>query len=669
MFGEEELVKIHKDRATLLSYIITAAFGLILARLWYLQVYKGETLHNYSIQNRLRKEVVWAPRGLIYSRDDQLIVDNIPRFDAILTPQFLLEKEVTLEKLSKILSTDLASIQAILKKNSNQAKYRPIIIKKNITFDELAQIETQNADLPGVSVDTFISREYRDKDIGAHLLGYISEISQIQLPKLRERDRFDYRLGDFIGQFGIEEQLDRFLRGENGHEFVEVDARGRRKRYINTDNLFKGIEDERPLSGMNVKLTIDRDMQITAYKALEGRVGGVIALDVESGEVLSMVSRPSFDPSQFSRGLTPEYWRSLVTNKFHPLRDRNIQEHFSPGSTFKALTAIAAFEGGEIDENTEVFCNGSFRLGRKVYHCWKKEGHGSVNLIKSIRESCNVYYQKAANRMDIDDIAKYARAFGLGGRTGISLPREVAGLIPTKEWKKKRYGQEWQPGETLSCAIGQSYVLASTMQLAVAYSAIANGGKIFRPYVVKDVYDTEGELVKTFTPELLSTVDMKNPKTLKLVREGLFQVMNNPKGTAYGKRGQGILMAGKTGTSQVRSASAEKVYVKCDTLDYESRHHGLFVGFAPYDNPKVAVAVIVEHGCSGSGAAAPIAEAVVTTYMKKYQPEMYLQNLEKEKVMKENWVKNMKAAQPAAPAAAKPVVVPPVAPPAPETDE
>lgn len=651
MFGEEELVKIHKDRATLISYIITAAFGLVLSRLWYLQVYKGETLHNYSIQNRLRKEVVWAPRGLIYSRDDQLLVDNIPRFDTILTPQFLIEKDETLGKLSNILSMDINNIKAVLKKNANQATYRPIIIKKNISFEELAKIETQNADLPGVSVDTFISREYRDKEIGAHLLGYISEISQTQLPKLRERDRMDYRLGDFIGQFGIEEQLDRYLRGENGHEFVEVDARGRRKRYINTDNLFKGIEDEKPVSGMNVKLTIDRDMQIAAYNALQDKVGGVIAISIDSGEVLSMVSRPSFDPSQFSRGLTPEYWRSLVTNKEHPLRDRNIQEHFSPGSTFKAITGIAAFEHGMIDENTEVFCNGSFRLGRKVYHCWKKEGHGQTNLVKAIRESCNVFFQKAANRMDIDDLSFYAKAFGLGTRTGISLPREVAGLIPTKDWKKKRYGQEWQAGETLSCAIGQSYVLASTIQLATAYAAIANGGKIYRPYVVKDIYDNQGELIKTFTPELLSKIEMKNAKTLKFVREGLFQVVNNPKGTAFARRGQGILMAGKTGTSQVKSASADKVYAKCENMDYESRHHGLFVGFAPYDNPKIAAAAIVEHGCHGSSAATPVVEAVITQYMKKYHPDLYLQNLDKDKTIKDNWIKSLRAAapEPAAP--------------------
>lgn len=633
MFGEEELVKVHKTRAGMIGNIIFACFGLLLARLWYLQVYKGEQLHQFSIQNRLRKEVVWAPRGQIFSRDDQLLVDNIPRYDAIVTPQYLLDKEATLKKLHRILSLEEGSIEKLLKKNANQATYRPITIKKNIGFEELAQIESLNAELPGVSVETFISREYKDKEVGAHLLGYISEISQQQLPKFRKRDAMDYRLGDFIGQFGIEEQLDKFLRGDNGHEFVEVDSRGRRKRYINTDNLFKGIEDQKPKQGMNVKLTIDRDMQMAGFNALEGKVGSVIAIDIESGEVLAMVSRPAFDPSQFSRGLTAEYWRSLVTNKENPLRDRNIQEHYSPGSTFKAITGISAFEEGVIDESTEVFCSGNLRFGRKVYHCWKKEGHGATNLVKAVRESCNMYFQRAAMKMSIDTIAKYANMFGLGKRTGISLPREVSGLIPTEAWKQKRYGQVWQPGETLSCAIGQSYVLASTIQMAQAYGAMANGGKIYRPYVVKDIYTPKGELIKTFTPELLSDFKLKNEKTLKYVREGLFQVVNNPKGTAYYRRGKGILMAGKTGTSQVIRAAADKVYQKCEQMDYDYRHHGVFVGFAPYDNPKIAAAALVEHGCHGSSAATPVVEAVVTTYMQKYHPQLYLKNLDKEKEM------------------------------------
>lgn len=640
MFGEEDNVKRHKPRATIIANIIVACFGLLLARLWYLQVYKGEQLHEFSIQNRLRKEVVWAPRGKIYSRDQQLLVDNIPRFDAILTPQFLHDRDQTIKKLAEILHTKVSSIEAILNKYSYQARYRPIVIKKDISFAELAKIESLNFELPGVTVDTFISREYRDKEAGAHLLGYISEISQEQLPKLSKRDSYNYRLGDFIGQFGVEERFDKFLRGKNGHEYVEVDARGRRKKYINTDNLFKGIKDKKPSPGNNLEITIDRDMQLAAYEALKDKVGGLVALDIDTGEVLAMVSSPTFDPSQFSRGLTPEYWASLRDNKFKPMLDRNIQSHYSPGSTFKAITAIAAFEEGIIDEETEVNCQGSFRLGRRLYHCWKRGGHGKTKLVKALRESCNVFFQKAASKMDIDRIAKYAKMFGLGTRTGISLPREVSGLIPTKEWKEERFGKPWQGGETLSCAIGQSYVLASTLQLAQAYAIIANEGKVFKPYIVNKIYNKDGEVIKEVEPELVSSFKLTNPATLKHVKRGLYEVANAYKGTAFYRRGKGILMAGKTGTSQVISASAENVYQKCEEMEYENRHHGVFVAFAPYNNPKIAAAAIVEHGCHGSSAAAPVVEKVISTYVKKYMPQTYEENLQVDKeILKKHYAR------------------------------
>ena len=605
MFGEEELVKVHKTRAGMIGNIVFAAFGLLLARLWYLQVYKGEQLHQFSIQNRLRKEVVWAPRGMIHSRDDQLLVDNIPRYDAILTPQYLLEREVTLEKLHKILMLEPGSIEKLLKKNQNQATYRPITIKKNIGFEELAQIESLNAELPGVSVQTFISREYKDKEVGAHLLGYISEISQQQLPKFRKRDAMDYRLGDFIGQFGIEEQLDKFLRGANGHEFVEVDSRGRRKRYINTDNLFKGIENEVPNQGMNVKLTIDRDMQMAGYAALEGKVGSIIAIDIESGEVLAMVSRPAFDPSQFSRGLTPEYWRSLITNKENPLRDRNIQEHYSPGSTFKAITGISAFEEGVIDENTEVFCNGNLRFGRKVYHCWKREGHGATSITKAIRESCNVFFQRAAMKMSIDTIAKYANMFGLGKRTGISLPREVSGLIPTEAWKQKRYGQVWQPGETLSCAIGQSYVLASTIQMAQAYGAIANGGVLMKPRLIDRIVKPNGDTEIMPPQPVWQVCTAKTAATLRDFLEGVVV-----EGTGKRAALPDVRIGGKTGTTR-RYDPEKKRYI-------DGTYLTSFVGMAPIDNPKLVCLVMLDDPKAESSAmvrggrvAAPIFAEVV----------------------------------------------------------
>lgn len=631
MFGDEELIKLHRQRAAQVSTIILCCFGVVMIRLWYLQVYKGEQYHKFSIQNRLRKEIVRAPRGMIYSTNDQLLVDNIPRFDAVLTRQYLKNKEETLERLGSILDMTEDDMTQIIKKHSSQARYRPIIIKKNISLEEVARIETENAFLPGVSVDTFISREYVDGEVGAHLLGYISEISQQQLPKYRSRDKLDYHLGDFIGQFGIEEEMDRTLRGDNGFEYVEVDALGRKKKYINTDNLFEGIEDENPQPGKNLRLTIDRDMQSAAYEALKGSSGSVVAIDVHSGKLLTMVSTPAFDPSQFSRGLTTEYWNSLINNEENPLRDRSIQEHFSPGSTFKPFTAIAALEEGIIDPNTKIRCHGTYRLGRRVYRSWKRWGTEKVNVTDALMQSCNIFFYKAATDMDIDNLAKYAKMFGFGQRSGIALPREVSGLIPTKEWKLKRNGIPWQQGETLSCSIGQSYVLVSTLQLANAYAAIATKGKLYRPYVVDEVFDYNGKQLKKYEPELIREIELKD-STWNAVRKGLYKVANEPDGTAWWRKGFGNNMAGKTGTSQViRAASEEQLYSKCSEMDYKYRHHGVFVAFAPYDDPKIAVAALVEHGCGGSSAAAPVVEKVISKYMHKYLPEKQKEYAKKEK--------------------------------------
>lgn len=628
MFGDEELIKIHRDRGVQVANIILFCFGIIFVRLWYLQIYKGELYEKFSLQNRLRKEVVQAPRGMIFDRNEELLVDNIPRFDAILTRQFLQEKKETLTRLGSILDMDVDSIEKILKKYSFQAKYRPIIIKKNISHEEVAKIETENESLPGVSVNTFISREYIDKEIGAHVLGYISEISQKQLPKYRKRDGIDYRLGDFIGQFGIEEIMDKQLRGDNGYEYVEVDALGRKKK--NT-GLFQEIEDKPEKQGNNLRLTIDRDMQKVAFDALEGRSGSVVAIDVNSGEVLSMISTPAFEPSQFSRGLTTEYWNSLINNEEKPLIDRSIQNHFPPGSTFKPFTAITALEEGIIDAQSKLRCHGSFKFGRRVYRSWKRFGTEKVNVSDALMHSCNIFFYKVASEMEIDSLAKYANMFGLGKRTGIALPREVSGLIPTKEWKKTTKGEEWQQGETLSCAIGQSYVLVSTLQLANAYAAIATKGKLYKPFIVKEVFDQQNNVIQSNQPELLNEIKLKD-ETWDLVRKGLYKVVNDPKGTAWWRRGRGNQMAGKTGTSQViKAQSAEQLYAKCSQKDYKDRHHGVFVAFAPYENPKIAVAALVEHGCGGSSAAAPVVEKVVNTYMQKYLPKEYEKFAEMEK--------------------------------------
>lgn len=645
MFGDEELIKIHRSRGIQVANIILFCFAIIFVRLWYLQIYKGELYHKFSIQNRLRKENLPAPRGMMYSRNGQLLVDNIPRLDAVVTRQFLNDRKITLKRLSEILDMDVKSIEKILKKYSFQAKYRPIIIKKNISFDEVSKIETENASLPGVSVETFISREYKDKEVGAHLLGYISEITQEQLPKFKKRDNIDYKLGDFIGQFGIEEKMDKTLRGDNGFEYVEVDALGRKKKYINTDNLFQGIEGGSPDPGKNLKLTIDRDMQNVAYEALKGKSGSLVALDVNTGEVLTMISTPAFDPSQFSRGLTPEYWASLRDNEEKPMGDRSIQNHFPPGSTFKPFTAIAALEEGLITGNSKIRCHGSFKFGKRWYRSWKRYGSEKVDITDALKHSCNIFFYKVATELDIDVLAKYAKMFGFGQRTGVRLAREVAGLIPTKEWKKKTYGEIWQQGETLSCSIGQSYVLVSTLQLANAYAAIATKGKLYKPYVVKEISDKHGKVIKKSEPKLIRNIELRD-ETWNLIQEGLYKVVNNPKGTAWWRRGLGNQMAGKTGTSQVvKAQSAEQLYAKCSEKEYKYRHHGVFVAFAPYDNPKIAVAALVEHGCGGSSSAAPVVEKVVNTYMKKYMPEEHAKYVEKEKAQLSRFYRQRKKAK------------------------
>lgn len=635
MFGEDDLVRSHQERADIILNIIVISFAILLARLWYLQIYRGKAFFNYSLENRLRKDIVRAPRGMIFSRNNILLTHNVPRFDAIITPQYLEGDDETIAYLAKVLETTPDSIVKILKKYQGQAKYIPIVVKKNISRREVAIIETESTKLPGVSVETFISREYTDKDSGAHLLGYISEISQEKIPRYRERDKYDYKQGDFIGQGGIELQYDLEIRGHDGYQFMEVDARGRARRHVTSNDLYSGIDNRAAEAGKNVRLTIDRDVQLAAFHALDGKDGAAVAVDVETGEIIAMVSRPAYDPSNFSTGLSTNYWGQLVMDEKRPLRDRTIQEHYSPGSTFKPLTAIAALEEGIVNENTKVVCNGGYRLGGRVFHCWKKEGHGVVDVLRALKESCDVYFYSIGNKIDIDVIYKYATLFGMGQRLGIVLPRETKGLIPNQEWKKEQTGVEWQRGETLSCVIGQSFVNVTPLQLAMFYATIANEGKLWRPHVVKEVFSNSGHVLKRVEPELIHQFKISR-KTLDLVHEALFDTANTQGGTAIASKGVGIQMAAKTGTAQVVGFSADKIFNKCENQEYKFRNNGLFAAYAPAGNPKIAVSVVVEHGCHGASAGGPVAKAIISAYMNKYYSE-YQKKIMTQEQAKMSW--------------------------------
>jgi penicillin-binding protein 2 len=502
-------------------------------------------------------------------------------------------------------------------------------------MDEVSLIEMEKLMLPGVEVATGIRRTNVNGVIGSHLLGYIAEIDADELPRVNnnENER-TYQQGDSIGKSGLEMQLEKVLRGVDGVEYIEVDAYGRKKvlnERASGGQVVGEIPPKPAIPGKNVVLTIDEDLQKVAAEEFirDGKTGAVVALDPTNGEVLAMLSWPSFDPAEFSVGIRPEYWKSLATNEDKPLRDKTIVDHYSPGSTFKIISALAGLEEGLINENTIVSGGGSFKFGGRVFHDWKKEGHGATDVVKSLYRSVDVFYYKLATRIEIDVLARYARNLGLGQRTGLKLPGEIPGLVPDTEWKKRNMGADWFPGETLSVIIGQGPLTATPLQLANMIAGVANGGTIYKPRLLKYIEGQDGSVLERTEPEVLHQARFSD-HSLKLVRKGIQAVLAHDNGTAHGSFIPGIDAAGKTGTSQVIRFTADTVFKDCKNLERRFRHHGLFVAYAPVDDPKIAVAVVAEHSCSGSGAAAPIAMAVIKKYLQKIDPQKYSEEALKE---------------------------------------
>jgi penicillin-binding protein 2 len=625
--GNEEQIRFLQERFRFVYGILFIGLGVLLSRMVYLQVFNGDQMRQYAEENRIKRVKIPAPRGMVFDRHGKLLVDNRPAFNVLITPQYLNEsgrqKEV-LSKLSSLIHLPVVEIEKRLQKSKSQAAFMPVVIKDNLTRDEVAELETWKIDMPGVEVEMAISRSNLSQDVGSNLYGYISKVSQPELPVLNKAASRKYQLDDYVGKSGLEKEFEDQLRGVDGSELVEVDALGRSiEPSKRKDRVLAQAREEPFIPGKNLVLSVDQDLQMAAVRGFGEKNGGLIALDPRNGEVLAMVSRPSFDPADFSRGIEQDLWAKLIADDNHPLRDKTIQDHYSPGSTFKTITAIAALEEGVIDQDTTFNCGGSISLGSRKVHCWKKEGHGSVNVVSALTHSCDVFFYRVAQKLkSVDDIAKYAMHLGLGRKTGIELGREVPGLIPTEAWKQKRFNVPWSPGETLYVAIGQSFVLTTTIQLANAYAALVNGGTLFKPHVVRSIQSEEGKTLKEFTTQVLDKTKLK-PETLKLVTDGLWGVVNMPGGTAYSQHIPGMEFAGKTGTVQVVTQKADKIYQKCENLRYAQRHHGVFVGYAPIQNPSIVVAVVAEHACSGSHGAAPIAREVVKTYLQKYYPDLY----------------------------------------------
>jgi penicillin-binding protein 2 len=592
-----------RARFKIIFAILLIMMSCLIVRMWHLQVIRGEELSQRSENNSVRLRKIRSLRGLVMDRNGQVLVDNQPSYDVVFMPnqarniQDVAKKLKTLyEGRSLVFSTEL--LTPIKKRFS-----APVRLEKNISKEKLAVVETNAIFLPGVAVEVIPIRQYLSGEMTAHLIGYTGEVSREDL----QRDASgDATVGDLTGKYGLEKYLDSYLRGRSGAEQVEVNVLGKEIKLIGR------IE---PVSGYNVMLTIDAFLQQIAWESLKDKAGAVVAIDTRDGSILALVSSPSFDPNLFNGGISFEDWNILSTNASHPMENRAISGQYSPGSTYKLIVAAAALEEGLITPETSFFCDGSFTMGNKQFRCWQKHGHGKISLHRAIVESCDVYFYNLGKLLGVDKIAQYAKGFGLGSVTGIDLPREKGGLIPTKEWKLSRFRQPWHLGETISLAIGQGYNLVTPLQLANAYAALANGGVIYRPRIIKRIETMDGHIIKTFEPEQKGRIPL-SVKNIEILSYALWGVVNENGGTGSALRRKEADVCGKTGTTQVIGLPQNEAARKRKINLARFRDHALFVCFAPYKKPEIAVAVIVEHGGHGGSDAAPIARRVIDAYFQ-----------------------------------------------------
>jgi penicillin-binding protein 2 len=574
------------------TLLVAILFSILVIRLFVLQVVRADVYWRLSEENRIRVIPVDAPRGHILDRHGEVLVCNRPSYVVSIVPFKLKQMDQTIRALGTILDMDPDEIN----ERVNRSKYRrfePVKIKRDIDFKTLAILQEHKLELPGVIYQVEPRREYLQEKLAAHLLGAVGEISAQELESLGGRG---YRRGSLVGKWGLEKQYEPFLRGNDGVQFVEVSAVGRE---------LGPLPDRSPTEakpGSDLLLTIDLSLQRDAEKALSDTVAGaVVALDPGSGGVLAMVSRPAFDPNLFSAVVPESTWRSLNEDPGHPLLNRAIQCTYPPGSAMKVVTAAAGLEHKVITQHTRFApCTGAYKYGRRWFGCWQPGGHGSLGLVEAMAQSCDVYFYQLGLKLGLDRWSKFSAACGFGAPLRLDLPNEAGGLIPTRAFYDRRFGKgKWSTGILLNLSIGQGEILMTPLQLATFMAAVANGGIIYRPHIVKEIHSVEGKAIIE-TPEVSGHLPMLT-STLDIIRRSLRAVVHGADGTGRLAAVEGTEVAGKTGTAQ----------------NPHGEDHAWFVGFAPVDDPQIAVVVLVEHGGHGGAAAAPIAGKIIEAYLRR----------------------------------------------------
>jgi penicillin-binding protein 2 len=593
--------ELYQARLRRLTYLVFLAFALLALRLWLLQVVDGPEYRVKSENNRIHLRDIPPFRGMIFDRNGHLLVDNRPSYSLSLIPEDIRDPEPLVQQLQELSGVDPEPILARLSGTSRGQSFRPILIKSDLSREALAAVETHSFNLPGVVIEVRPQRHYLKGALASHVIGYLGEISESEL----KSGRFpESRAGYLVGKSGVEARWQAYLHGTRGGAQVEVDAAGRQL----------GVLSERPpVSGLNISLTLDKDLQALAEKELEGRKGAIVAMDPGSGEILAMASAPAFNPNSFVAGIDAKTWGEMVSGSDYPLQNRAVSGVYPPGSIFKIVMGLAGLEEGLIDPDEEDFCGGSYQLGSHTFRCWKRYGHGKVDFHRAMRESCDVYFYRLGRRLGVDTIARYSGMFGLGRSTGLNLGGERPGLIPTRDWKLERFGVPWQPGETISVSIGQSFVLMTPIQAARMMAAVFNGGVLHEPAVVRWVGKND-RTEYMFEPRVASRLDAA-PENLERLRKALVAVVNEQRGTGGRARVEGVTVAGKTGTAQVVALDAGKAAEEAGEVPEKFRDHAWFVAAAPAENPRLAVAVLLENSGQGGKVAAPVAGRIIRAYL------------------------------------------------------
>jgi penicillin-binding protein 2 len=573
-------------RLAVVQSLVVVLFALLVIQFWNLQVVRGRYFRTQAENNVLRAIPLAAPRGTLLDRGGRVLVENRPSFNVLLNPEHVENLDAVVARLARALNMGEAQIRERL---ARRTLFRPPVVRTDATLADVAALEARRLELPEVSVEVVPLRSYPLASAAAHALGRVGEITdkQLQLPEFE-----GLQPGALVGQAGLESEYNRRLMGEDGLRRVKVNSRGVE---------VAEVDRNPPKDGPSMTLTLDSRLQEAMDKAFHGRSGSAVALDPETGEILGMTSTPAYDPNRFTTGIDPVLWGKLARDPDTPLMNRVIQGQYAPGSTFKIIMATAALEEGVITPATTHYCPGYYSIYNTVFRCAKASGHGVMNVHMAIQQSCNVFFYQVGKALEISRIAAYAKRFGLGTPTGVDLPYEVSGLMPSPEWKLRTQKTPWFGGETISVAIGQGQVSATPLQMARIAAAIANGGRLVHPHLVKQVGG------QAPTVEAPTDLGLK-PATLEIVREGMRAVVES--GTGWRARLPGVAVCGKTGSAQVvAKARLEKTPTATAILP-----HGWFVAFAPADKPKIALAVLVEHGGSGGEAAAPVAREILSAF-------------------------------------------------------